>query len=242
MREIGDNTLFRHDRRNQLMIGDIKCGIIDVYSLWCHTFLVPHIGDFLGGALLNMDVGSGGGREVNGGGGGADVEGDAVVFGENGDAGGADLVRDVAVGSDAVTADEDGVDPAVLHDGGCHVVADEGDVHAGGTEFVCGEAGALEERTCFVGVDFKIVAFLMTEVHDGGCSAVFGGGKLASVAVGEESHAGLYEGERMLAYFFADVDVLLFDAEGFIAQECTDFGDGFSCADLDDALHAVQRP
>ena len=224
------------------MIGHIEGGIIDVYSLWCHTFLVPHIGDFLGGALLNMDVGSGGGREVDGGGGGADVEGDAVVFGENGDAGGADLVRDVAVGSDAVTADKDGVDPAVLHDGGCHVVADEGDVHAGGTEFVCGEAGALEERTCFVGVDFKIVAFLMTEVHDGGCGTVFGGGKLASVAVGEESHAGFYEGERMLAYFFADVDVFLFDAQGFFAQESADFGDGFSCVDLDDALHAVQRP
>ena len=117
MREIGDNTLFRHDRRNQLMIGDIKCGIIDLYSLWCHTFLVPHIGDFLGGALLNMDVGTGGGREVDGGGGGADVEGDAVVFGEDGDAGGADLVGNVAVGGDAVAADEYGMDPAVLHDG-----------------------------------------------------------------------------------------------------------------------------
>ena len=189
-----------------------------------------------------MDVGAGGGREVNGGGGGADVEGDSKVFGEDGDARCADLICDVAVGSDAVTADEDGMNPAVLHDGGCHVVADEGDVHAGGTEFVCGEAGALEERTCFVGVDFKIVAFLVAEVHDGGCGTVFGGGKLASVAVGEESHAGLYEGERMLAYFFADVDVLLFDAEGFIAQECTDLGDGFPCVDLDDALHTVQRP
>ena len=65
------------------------------------------------------------------------------MFGEDGDAGGADFVRDVAVGSDAVAADEDGVDPAIFHDGGCHVVTDEGDVHAGGTELVGGEARAL---------------------------------------------------------------------------------------------------
>ena len=107
------------------------------------------------------------------------------MFGEDGDARCADFVGDVAVGSDAVAADEYGVDPAVLHDGGCHVVADEGDVHAGGAEFVCGEACALEEGARFVGVDFEVVAFLVAEVHDGGCGAVFGGGELSRVAVGE---------------------------------------------------------
>ena len=224
------------------MIGDIKCGIIDVNAHGCHALFVPHIGDFGGGALFDVDVGTCWGVHVDGGGGGADVEGDAIVFGEDGDAGGADFVGDIAVCGDAVTANEDGVDPAVFHDGRCHVVADECDVHAGGTEFVCGETCALQEGACFVGIDFEVVAFLVAEVHDGGCGAVFGGGELAGVAVGEESHAGLYEGERMLAYFFADVDVLLFDAEGFIAQECTDLGDGFPCVDLDDTLHTVQRP
>ena len=100
----------------------------------------------------------------------------------------------------------------------------------------------MEERTRFVGVDFEVVAFLVTEIHDGGCGAVFGGGELSCVAVGEQTCTGLYEGERMLSYFFADIDVLLFDAEGFIAQECTDLGDGFSFALFDDPLHAVQRP
>ena len=82
----------------------------------------------------------------------------------------------------------------------------------------------------------------MSKVHDGGGRAVFGGGELACVAVGEESVAGLYEGERVLAYFFADVDVLLFDAESFIAKECADLLDGFLCVGLDDALHTVQCP
>ena len=224
------------------MIGDVECGVIDLYAVCGHAFLVPHVGDFPRGTLLDVDVGTCWGVHVNGGGGGADVEGDTVVFGEDGDAGGADLVGNIAVCGNTVAADEDSVDPTVFHDGGCHVVTDEGDVHAGGTEFVCGETCALQEGTSFVGVDFEVVAFLVSEVHDGGCGAVFGGGELSCVAVGEQTCTGLYEGERMLSSFFADIDVLLFDAEGFIAQECTDLGDGFSFALFDDPLHAVQRP
>ena len=224
------------------MIGDIKCGIIDLYSLWCHTFLVPHVGDFLGGTLFDLDVPARGGGEVDGGTWGADVEGDAVVLGEDGDTGGADFVRCISIGGNTVAADEDGVDPAVFHDGGCHVVADEGDVHAGRTEFIRGEARTLEQGACLVGKDAEVVAFFVPKVHDGGGRAVFGGGELACVAVGEESVAGLYEGERVLAYFCADVDVLLFDAESFIAKKVADFGDGFPRVGLDDALHTVQRP
>ena len=216
VRKVCDHTILRHNRRNQLVIGNVKRWVIHVHTLGSHALAVPHFGDFLCGALFDVDVGAGGGVHVDGGGGGADVEGDAVMFGEDGDAGGADLVGDVAVGGDAVTANEYGVDPAVFHDGGCHVVTDQGDVHAGGTEFVGGEARALQEGARFVGVDFEVVAFFVTEVHDGGCGAVFGGGKLSGVAVGEKSVAGLYEGERVLAYFFADVDILLLDAKSFV--------------------------
>ena len=117
MFEIAHDSLLCHNRRNQLMIRDIECRIVYVHAFWCHALAVPHVGDFGSGALFDVDVPAGWGVHVDGGGGGADVEGDAVVFGEDGDAGGADLVRDVAVGGDAVTADEDGVDPAVFHDG-----------------------------------------------------------------------------------------------------------------------------
>ena len=224
------------------MIGHIEGGVIDVNAGWCHALFVPHVGDFLGWALFDLDVAPRGGGEVDGGTGGADVEGDSKVFGEDGDAGGADFVRCVSIGGNAVAADEDGVDPAVFHDGGCHVVADEGDVHAGRTEFIRGEARTLEQGACLVGKDAEVVAFFVSKVHDGGGRAVFGGGELACVAVGEESVAGLYEGERVLAYFFADVDVLLFDAEGFVTKEAADFRDGFALSVFDDSFHTVQCP
>ena len=234
--------LLRYNRRNQLVIRDIKCGIIYLHLLRCHTLFVPHVGDLLGRALLDADVGPGRSVHVDGRAGGTDVEGDAVVFGEDGDAGGADFIRDVAACGNAVTADEDGVDPAVLHDGCCHVVADEGDIHACSAEFICGETCALQEGARLVGVDFEVVAFLMTEIHDGGCCAVFGCGELARVAVCEEAVAGLYEGERMLSYFFADFDVFLLDAQGFVTEKAADLGDGFALCIFDDVLHAVQRP
>ena len=224
------------------MIRDVECRVIHLHALCGHALFVPHIGDLGGGTLFDVDVGTCWGVHVDGGGGGADVEGDAVVFGEDGDAGGANLVGDVAVGGDAVAADEDGVDPAVLHDGGCHVVADESDIHAGGTEFVCGETCALQEGTRFVGVDFEVVAFLVSEVHDGGCGAVFCGGKLSGVAVGEKSVSRFYEGERVLAYFFADVDVLLLDMEGFVTEQAADLRDGFGHCVFDDSFHTVQCP
>ena len=198
------------------MIGNVKRWVIHLHALRGHAFLVPHVGDFLCRALFDVDIGASGGVHVDCGGGGADVERDAVVFGEDGDAGGTNFVGDVAVGGDAVAADEYGVDPAVFHDGGSHVVADECDVHSCGTEFIGSETCALQKGARFIGVDFEVVAFFVSEVHDGGCGAVFGGGKLSGVAVGEKSVSRFYEGERMLAYFFADVDVLLLDAEGFV--------------------------
>ena len=67
------------------MIGDIECRVIDLHPACRHTLLVPHVSDFLGGALFDVDVGTCWGVHVNGGGGGADVEGDAVVFGKDGD-------------------------------------------------------------------------------------------------------------------------------------------------------------
>ena len=242
MREVCDNSILRNDRRDEFVVCHIEGGVIDVNARWCHALFVPHVGDFLGRTLFDLDVAPGGGGEVDGGTGGADVEGDAVVFGEDGDAGGADFVRGVSIGGNAVAADEDGVDPAVFHDGGCHVVADEGDVHAGRAEFIRGEACALEQGACLVGKDAEVVAFFMAKVHDGGGRAVLGGGELPCVTVGEESVAGLYEGERVLTYFFADVDILLFDAESFIAKEAAYFRNGFPLAVSHDALHAVQCP
>ena len=85
MFEIAHDSLLRHNRRNQLMICDIKRGVVDVHVLRRHALLVPHVGDFLRCALFDVDVLAGWGVHVDGGTGSTDVEGNAVVFGEDGD-------------------------------------------------------------------------------------------------------------------------------------------------------------
>lgn len=77
--------LLRHNCGNQFVVGDIECGVIDLYAVCGHALFVPHIGDFSGGALFDVDVCACWGVHIDGGGGGADVEGDTVVFGEDGD-------------------------------------------------------------------------------------------------------------------------------------------------------------
>ena len=54
------NSLLRHDRHNELVISNVECRIIHIHAVCGHAFLVPHIGDFLMGALFDMDVGTSG--------------------------------------------------------------------------------------------------------------------------------------------------------------------------------------
>src|SRR3990170_3814869 len=64
--------------------------------------------DLFGGALLDRDLVAGGRAGVDRAGRRGDVERDAVLAGKHRQRVGADLVRDVAVGGDAVGADDDG--------------------------------------------------------------------------------------------------------------------------------------
>ena len=50
------NSLLRHDRRNELVISNVERGVIDLHAVCGHALAVPHIGDFLMGALFDMDV------------------------------------------------------------------------------------------------------------------------------------------------------------------------------------------
>ena len=81
------------------------------------------VGDLGGSSLLDGDVVSVFGGDVDGREGGGYVEGDAMLFGEDRYGVGADLVGGVAVGGDAVGSYDDGLDLALAHEGAGHVVA-----------------------------------------------------------------------------------------------------------------------
>ena len=113
------------------------------------------------------------------------------MFGEDRHARSSDLVGHVAVGRDAVTAHEAGVDPAVLHDDAGHVVADERDVDAGLLQFKRGQARALEKRPRLVGINVERHSPLIAEEDRPEARAVFAERKRTRVAVREQPVAVL---------------------------------------------------
>src|SRR4051794_32260303 len=99
-RGFGD-AVFRHDCGDQGGGGDVEGGVEDVH-LAGRGFTGAEAGDLVARALLDRDACAIGGVQIDGAGGGGDVEGDAEMFGEDGDLVGADFVGGVAVGGDAV--------------------------------------------------------------------------------------------------------------------------------------------
>ena len=106
---------------------------------------------------------------------------------QNGHAAGADFVGRVPVGGDPVAAHKAGLDPAVFHDHGGHVVADQRYVHPGPVELIAGEPGPLEQGPGFVGKDADMEAPLRRQEKGPLGGAVAGGGQRPGVAVGEDA-------------------------------------------------------
>src|SRR5581483_9626091 len=94
-----------------------------------------------------------------------DVEGDAMAFRGNRHAIGADLVRRVPVGRDAIGADEDQVDLARAQQARGGAVGDHRDWDSGAGELPRRQPGALHQRPGLVGEHFDAAAMLGRHVY-----------------------------------------------------------------------------
>jgi hypothetical protein len=220
------------DGRDVLCRGDVEGRVFDGYAVGGHLLAV-RVGDLAGDTLLDGDEIAVRGGEVEGGPGGGYVEGDVVLFGEDGYAVGADLVGNIAVGGDAVGSDDDGLDAALAHEGCGHVVAEDcgGDVVL--HELPCGEAGALKEGTGLVGEDVDFVAVLDGGTDDAESSAVTAGSKGAGVAMSEDSAFFGKQRCAVGAHLLAGSDVFVVHATG-LGDDCGfNLGDGgVFCSEL----------
>ena len=133
-------------------------------------------------------------------------------------AAGADFVGGVPVGGHPVAAHEAGLDPAVLHHHGGHVVADQRHVHPGPVELVAGEAGALEEGAGLAGKDPDAHSPLRRQQEGALGGAVAGGSQGPGVAVGEHAVALLQQAQAVLGDGPAFGDVVLVDLHRLLVQ------------------------
>ena len=210
----------------------------------CQLFAAV-VGDFDFGALLDGDGVAVGRSEVDGGPGRGDEEGDAVLLREDCDSVGADFVGDVAVGGDTVRSDDDGLDFALAHEAGSHVVAKDGGGNAVVHELPRGEAGALQERPRFIGVDMDLVALLDGGADDAERRAVATGGQGAGIAVGEDAAGAGQQCCSMGTHAAAGGNVFVVHAQGFSDERGSDAvrcGSGSSGLLGEAALHALDGP
>ncbi len=201
----------------------------------------PGVEHFVRGPFLDGDVGALAEGPVEGGEGDGDVEGDAVLAGEDGLGVGADLVGDLAGAAEhAIGADDDEVDFAALHEVAGGVVGDDvvGDALLG--QFPGGEGGALGAGSGFVAEDVEPAAGGVGGVEGGGCGADIDEGEPAGVAVGEDAGAVGDEGQAVFAEFPAMADVLVGEGFGGVEGLGLLFGDGGGGVEGgEDAAHGV---
>src|SRR5450756_2185049 len=150
-------------------------------------------------------------REVDGGERRGDVERDAVLFGQHRDGVRADLVGRVAVGGDAVGADDHAVHGAALDEVPGHVVADEAVRDALDAELPGREPGALQPGARLVDEDRDAAVPGEGRADDAQGGAVAGRRQGAGVAVREDGVAGLEERGPVLADAQAALDVVFED-------------------------------
>ena len=216
------------------------------------------VGYFHRAALLDGNGVAGGRGHVDGGPGRGAVEGNAVLFGEDGDVVGADLVGEVAVGRDAVRADHDSLDFAGAHQAGGHVVADDGGGDMVGHQLPRGEARALQKGAGLVGVDMDFFAHGYRGADDAERGAVAAGGQGAGVAVRQNANTprgpgpvrgGPWisvreQGSAKVAHGLAGGDVFFVHGVGFGQDFLLEFVHGRAGGKLgrEEFLHAVDGP
>jgi hypothetical protein len=140
----------------------------------------------LGRTLLDGDVGAIGDEEVDAGGGGADNERDGIVLGGEGEGEGADLVGSVAVGSNTVGPNDDGIDGSAGKEERGSRVGDHGGGDAVVHELIGGEAGTLQVGTGLGVPGADKVARGMDGADDTEGRAIPSSGERPGIAMGEE--------------------------------------------------------
>jgi len=127
---------------------------------------------------------------------------------QHGDGVGADLVRRVTVGGDAVGADHDAVDQALRHERTGAGVGDQAERDPLALELPRGEPRALQERARLVYPDHADLAGRPGGLDDADRRAIPRRGEGARVAVGEHPRALGEEGRAVLAHPEVGLEVL----------------------------------
>ena len=170
------------------------------------------------------------------------VEGYVILFGDHGELVRPDLIGDIAVGGDAIGADEHEVDLARLHKVACRIVRNQGHVDAALHQFPRGERSALQARACLVDQHMDVLALLVRHENDAERRAPIDGGKGARIAVVQNRVAVVDERGAVLGHAPVDDHVLVREALSLGDERRAHLVGARQVFVGRDAPHALQRP
>ena len=144
------------------------------------------------------------------------------MFGQNGYSRGADFICKIPIGGNPVAADETRLNPAILHDDGCHIVANKRDIDPRHHQFIGSQPGALQQRPRLIGEHLKVDSPLFPQNGRTYRGAILRRGKRPRIAVGQDAVSGLHQAKAVFRYPAAHFDILRMDRPAFIAKQADD--------------------
>ena len=155
---------------------------------------------------------------------------------------GADLVGDVAVRGNAISADHHEIDLTPAHQESRRIIGDQRHRDTVLREFPCGQPRALQERTGLVGKHADLLARLDRRANHAQRRAVAGGGERARIAVREHARPVLEQHGAMLSHPPVGFDVGGADRVRLGKQHERDLGRRAAAESLQGVAHARERP
>ena len=224
------------------MVRHIKGRIEALHAFRRHRLLVPHLFDLIRIPLLDLYIRPGRAVHIDRRTRPQRIERYPVMLCQNGDAGSPDLVRKITVRSNAVAANETGLHPAVLHDHGSHVVADQRDVDPGFVQLIGCQARALQQRSGLVGESLKINPAFFPEQQRADCRTVFAGRQRAGVAVREHTVTGFDQRQPVFGNAEAHFYIFSMDRNGFFFKNIDQFSRSTGSVFFRFCQHSFHRP
>lgn len=198
----------KDDRLNELDGGDIEGRVVTIGASRSPDG-TESTKDLVDLALLNGDIVTVVALEIDSRDGGDGVEGDAVVLGDNSEGVGTDLVGEVSIGGNTISADEDALDLSLLHQVSSHVIANDSVRDALLLKFEGRKASSLKQRTSLINVDVNLLSLAMSRTNDSQSSTNSNGGERTSVAVRQDVITILNERSSIFGHAVAHLLLML---------------------------------
>src|SRR5213593_154727 len=206
---------------HELVWSDIECRIEHRNAIR-NDSNAPNVRHFNGVSLLDWNVGTVGNLQIQGRDRSGNVEWDLVLLRQHSQRIGSNLVRHVAVGSNPVRADNDGVNQSLPHERAGHIVGNDPNINVILPQLPCGQPRALQERPCFVGEDAQPLPIFNGSTNDAERGSISGRRQRARVAVGQNGSRIRQQVLAKAAQTFVVFDVLGLNGERFLDEPVRD--------------------